>query len=821
MKDKENIVIHAVIIKKPYDLEEAKKYSQNIIKNKKRKFYRETEKSFRFRNIPKNKFIKNSFRTHKIDTNHSIIVGILKPEFNYLKTGLSGSGIFDFFKPVTKTIKNVITKPITTVKSFLAPRQGFNNTSTKNLNLYGSLIVQNMKIARTPILSILDKTINLISLGKWDTLKKEAGDRYDKLFHLALIADLGNKSLVIEKNEVINIDTSYKVDKNTEFLAVNLGDKKFTIREMLAKTQERMGNQLFWNYQPFTNNCQFFVRECLISEDLYTKEAENFLFQDLTEIAKKMPSISKKIMSLTTTAGGFFNKILGKGKDNDMVKLIQKFNNKLILEAETYIELKQLIKENIKPPSKNIEVIIKNNDEEHEAVLTPKLNLVKPKVKKQEPEVDEMAISNIKEPIYRKLDITQATDMKEKYNKLFKSTLMTEEENYFKKWYVKDLFDVKEKLLSVSGNDKIFKDVVKKYNLYNLNEPNRITKKKPYKTLKEAVLRWLEENRFSMSEELRNLKNILYNLTDRILEEKRTPEPKPEPKPEPPKIKKNGILDELEKKRERIYTIMFKILSSPSKRSRQSLNKELGLDKDDYELIKKIFEGKKVFDFIPTPLEFLKPMLESIKERKDETFLEPSCGLGYVIHQVLKVNPKMQITAYEVNHEFINMLNILFPKEHYPNITFLRRNFLEANDTGNYSTIFCNPPFTNNNDIRYYINFFFECNRIANNSETDYYENLIFFIAPPLYPNMKPNIGIDTSSILTSSYLNKKRIEDILNIEISNKDFKEFKKEKWNSKIYSDLEDYEPVQIDFIGEVQFTAGTNYRAYSYLCLNKSK
>lgn len=136
------------------------------------------------------------------------------------------------------------------------------------------------------------------------------------------------------------------------------------------------------------------------------------------------------------------------------------------------------------------------------------------------PEVDEIAISNIKEPIYRKLDINQATDMKEKYNKLFKSTLKTEEENYFKKWSVKDLFDVKEKLLSVSGNDKIFKDVVKKYNLYNLNEPNRITKKKPYKTLKEAVLSWLEENRFSMSEELRNLKNILYNLTDRILEEK-------------------------------------------------------------------------------------------------------------------------------------------------------------------------------------------------------------------------------------------------------------------------------------------------------------
>jgi hypothetical protein len=146
---------------------------------------------------------------------------------------------------------------------------------------------------------------------------------------------------------------------------------------------------------------------------------------------------------------------------------------------------------------------------------------IKPEPKSK---ADEIAISNIKEPVYRKLDITQATNMKEKYNKLFKSTLKTEEENYFKKWSVKDLFDVKEKLLSVSANDKIFKDVVKKYNLYNLNEPDRITKKKPYKTLKEAVLSWFEENRFSMSEELRNLKNIIYNLTDKILEEKRNSE---------------------------------------------------------------------------------------------------------------------------------------------------------------------------------------------------------------------------------------------------------------------------------------------------------
>lgn len=70
--------LHAVIFKKPFDLEEAKKIAQDIIKNKNRQFYRETKTSYRFRNISKQKFIKKSFRTKKVNDNISIIFGKLK-----------------------------------------------------------------------------------------------------------------------------------------------------------------------------------------------------------------------------------------------------------------------------------------------------------------------------------------------------------------------------------------------------------------------------------------------------------------------------------------------------------------------------------------------------------------------------------------------------------------------------------------------------------------------------------------------------------------------------------------------------------------------
>lgn len=73
-----NYELHAVIIKKPFDLDEAKLIASNIINNKNRKFYRETDNSYRFRNLPKQKFIASSFRTKIINPYLSLVFGKLK-----------------------------------------------------------------------------------------------------------------------------------------------------------------------------------------------------------------------------------------------------------------------------------------------------------------------------------------------------------------------------------------------------------------------------------------------------------------------------------------------------------------------------------------------------------------------------------------------------------------------------------------------------------------------------------------------------------------------------------------------------------------------
>lgn len=295
----------------------------------------------------------------------------------------------------------------------------------------------------------------------------------------------------------------------------------------------------------------------------------------------------------------------------------------------------------------------------------------------------------------------------------------------------------------------------------------------------------------------------------------------------------NKLLEEYNNKRDRIYKIMFKILTSPSKRSRIAINKEFNLDKEDYSLLKNIFDAKNHSDFIPTPTEFQQPFLETLENKlkydKPEDFhiLEPSCGLGYVIHNILKLAPNIKITAYEFNYSLYEILLKLFPKNIYPNITFYHKNFLLSDNKNDYNFVFCNPPFTNGTNKRYYLNFFYKLSKMLNNNDSEWRENLLYFISPPLFPDMQQKFNrghdyIDSYDLLTpSSFLTKKRIEEIINENVSNKEFNNYKKEfKGAGLDHETMEEYIPYQTRILSNINFTAGTKFSAYSYegICMN---
>lgn len=192
----------------------------------------------------------------------------------------------------------------------IAPRASFNNTTTRTLNQLGKLPIRSLKIIRTPIESWINKAINFISLGKWNEVKRQF--KYDDLFHLALIANVNGTDVVIEKNEVINVGTTYRTTKQTEQRPVPFTGT-LTIEQLLEGARRRMGDQKFYSYEGFSNNCQTFIMNILAGAGLLNADREKFIRQDLSEFIKKSEHTQVLADTITYTAG-IANRALGKGR---------------------------------------------------------------------------------------------------------------------------------------------------------------------------------------------------------------------------------------------------------------------------------------------------------------------------------------------------------------------------------------------------------------------------------------------------------------------------------------------------------------------------
>jgi len=76
------LYLQAVVVNKDLGIVEASRIFNEITQNKFKKnfYYRTTEHSIRFRNIPKTRFDKKSFRTKKVNEDVSLIFGHLLDE---------------------------------------------------------------------------------------------------------------------------------------------------------------------------------------------------------------------------------------------------------------------------------------------------------------------------------------------------------------------------------------------------------------------------------------------------------------------------------------------------------------------------------------------------------------------------------------------------------------------------------------------------------------------------------------------------------------------------------------------------------------------
>ena len=290
------------------------------------------------------------------------------------------------------------------IKNVFSKNSKYTNSAQAVLNKYGNCKIKFMQVRKQPIVSAIDKAINIISLGKFQEIKDNSKG-FDTLYHLFAVIgiqlpDNTVKNILIEKNQSINISTDIPAPtKDTMRLTIALPPSfNITLNDLLSNTLNKVGSDRYFVYRPFNDktnggNCQRFISDVLDSNGLLGQSYSKWILQDITSLVKGLPKYVQYFSKGVTDFASTLEKAVG-GDEEDKhglwalhVVIIKKPCSKADLERyrHDFIENKKLtfIRETEKefklrniPKTKFIRTSYRTK------TINPKISLVYGKLKK-------------------------------------------------------------------------------------------------------------------------------------------------------------------------------------------------------------------------------------------------------------------------------------------------------------------------------------------------------------------------------------------------------------------------------------------------------
>jgi hypothetical protein len=158
----------------------------------------------------------------------------------------------------------------------------YNKKCQKIIDDYGECKINKIYIVRQPFGKIVNVIFNILTLFNYNKYLAQSDE--NQPYHPALIFELNYnnniKFLLLEKNNCINICETFLMYKTYDFKQINIKKNNFTLREILSKTQKRIGNHRYFNWNIYKNNCQEFTKEILITLNKNFKKYDKFIFSD-------------------------------------------------------------------------------------------------------------------------------------------------------------------------------------------------------------------------------------------------------------------------------------------------------------------------------------------------------------------------------------------------------------------------------------------------------------------------------------------------------------------------------------------------------------
>jgi len=255
-----------------------------------------------------------SFNKKEREDNKDIIEKLEKRAYHAEGEGII-ENISEAVKKGVKTVKKGIQKGVKSVEDYanviVIGRNDYPPKVRDILSKYGNEIITGITIGRAPVPSLLTGALNAVSLGQFG--KNLENSPYDTLFHLYILVKLQNgTTLLVEKNEVINMSVNPKSIKGSELKAVSPIPSNLSVNQMLEKAKSVQGGKYF-KYSARDNNCQDFILAILTGNNIGNSEDKTFVKQDTKQLFNELPAL-RKISNTITDIGAKVNEITtGKG----------------------------------------------------------------------------------------------------------------------------------------------------------------------------------------------------------------------------------------------------------------------------------------------------------------------------------------------------------------------------------------------------------------------------------------------------------------------------------------------------------------------------
>jgi hypothetical protein len=156
----------------------------------------------------------------------------------------------------------------------------YSKKSQKLLDLYGDFNIKKIYLVRQPISTFITFLLNVFTFYKYNKLITESQDNFP--YHCSIIFEIElpnkmKKLLSLEKNNSINLCENFFIHNFLNFKTISFKNKKYTINSILKNTQKRLGNEKFFNWHVYKNNCQEFIKEILITINKYSNSNKKYI----------------------------------------------------------------------------------------------------------------------------------------------------------------------------------------------------------------------------------------------------------------------------------------------------------------------------------------------------------------------------------------------------------------------------------------------------------------------------------------------------------------------------------------------------------------